>query len=121
MAHSEQDTLVFKASTVYKCLFLKKKSTEKADKTLKAIQSEMEWVNSANFNILKFFCNNESYISRILINTNIWISFPGLLMVVLDMMQYYWDGESLCIDKVMRFHWISVCSLGHHTMRVLLH
>lgn len=35
--------------------FLKKKATEKANKTLKAIQSEMEWVNNANFNILKFF------------------------------------------------------------------
>lgn len=57
MAHSEQDTLVFTASTVYKCLFFffKKKATEKANKTLKAIQSEMEWVNNANFNILKFF------------------------------------------------------------------
>lgn len=58
MAHSEQDTLVFTASTVYKCLFVfffKKKATEKANKTLKAIQCEMEWVNNANFNILKFF------------------------------------------------------------------
>lgn len=56
MAHSEQDTLVFTASTFYKCLFFfLKKATEKANKTLKAIQSEMEWVNNANFNILKFF------------------------------------------------------------------
>lgn len=36
-------------------VFFKKKATEKANKTLKAIQSEMEWVNNANFNILKFF------------------------------------------------------------------
>lgn len=37
------------------CFFFLKKATEKANKTLKAIQSEMEWVNNANFNILKFF------------------------------------------------------------------